>query len=567
MQNANGDHCNLPDCGVAFGDETPRPNQPISFLKPREFLRWLYVGRMTLVSGILLGALLEWQPDTVFAFAIFGVALVATALSFWRTHLSQKPLSEVFLYAQVILDVLIVTAIVHITGGDQSDFAPMYILVISEGALLLPLPGGVLIGGLASVLYFADIVFFHEGTLTPALALQIGLFTMVAIVTGILGDRLRSAGIRLGAVESELEQLRLDTSEILDNLSTGIMTVDGSGRLVYLNPAGARLLGLEVDQWIGAPVLGTVEQIAPGLGNLMRRSMEDRTPVMRFKTKALPSHGAVTLGVSTTLLDRQEMGLPSATAIFQNITDLERIDTLDRRNQRLEAVAELSASLAHEIKNPLASIRSSVEQMARGDLDPADEALLQRLVLSESDRLSRLLSEFLEFSALRVGRVARLDLAEVARNAVRLARAHPDAPTGSKVEMDGTDVVCAIAGDEDLLHRAIYNLVLNALQFSGENGRVTVSLRPPAAVPPEASHIRAPVRLAVSDSGPGLDPDAIERIFNPFYTTRRGGSGLGLAVVHRAVEGHEGAVLAENRPEGGAMFALYLPRDGRDDTA
>lgn len=266
------------------------------------------------------------------------------------------------------------------------------------------------------------------------------------------------------------------------------------------------------------------------------------------------------------MLERDEDGPPSATAIFQNISDLEQIETLDRRNQRLEAVAELSASLAHEIKNPLASIRSSIEQLSRGELDKADESLLQRLVLSESDRLSRLLTEFLEFSALRVGRVARVDLAEVARNAVRLARAHPDAPSGATVTMEGTDVVCAVAGDGDLLHRAIYNLVLNALQFSGEGGRITVELGPAEVIPPEASHIRAPLRLAVTDSGPGLDPGAIDRIFSPFYTTRRGGNGLGLAVVHRAVEGHGGAVLAENRREGGALFALYLPREGRGET-
>lgn len=542
------------------------PTSPVPFFQPRALLRWLYVGRMTLVAGILVAALLKWQPNTAIVAVIFGIALVTTGFSFWRSHLRKGPLSEAFLYSQVILDVLIVTAIVHITLGPESDFAPLYILVISEGALLLPLPGGVLIGGLASVLYFADIVLFHEGSLTPPLGLQMGLFALVAIATGILGDRLRSAGIRLGAVESELKQLRSDTSEILDNLSTGIMTVDGAGRLAYLNPAGARLLGLDPDQWIGAPILGTVDQIAPGLGGLLRRSMEDRQPVMRFKTQAHPEGGSVTLGVSTTVLERDEDGPPSATAIFQNISDLEQIETLDRRNQRLEAVAELSASLAHEIKNPLASIRSSIEQLSRGELDKADESLLQRLVLSESDRLSRLLTEFLEFSALRVGRVARVDLAEVARNAVRLARAHPDAPSGTTVTMEGTDVVCAVAGDGDLLHRAIYNLVLNALQFSGEGGRITVELGPAEVIPPEASHIRAPLRLAVTDSGPGLDPGAIDRIFSPFYTTRRGGNGLGLAVVHRAVEGHGGAVLAENRREGGALFAIYLPREGRGET-
>ncbi len=544
---------------------------PNLFLSRLELLRWLYLGRIAVVSGILVGALINWfavdEAATLIATILFAVALIVTAFSFWRTHLARVEPSENFLYAQVVLDVLLVTGIVHITQGDQSVFAPLYILVISAGALLLPLPGGVLIGGMASALYFGDIFWFHQGGLTGPLALQIALFALVAILTGILGDRLRSAGIRLGAVETELERLRLDTSEILDNLATGIMTVDGAGRLAYLNSAGSKLLGLETEAWIGAPILNAVEGVAPGLGRILRRAVEERTPMMRFKTRADHAHGSRTLGVSTTVMGPGSGESISATAIFQDITDLERADALDRRNQRLEAVAELSASLAHEIKNPLASIRSSVEQISLGELDPDDERLLQRLILSESDRLSRLLTEFLEFSALRLGTLARVDLAEVAKGAIRLVRAHPDAPADLALDCEGLDGPFPISGDEDLLHRATYNLVLNAAQFSGESGRVRVALSLPETVPAEAAHIPSPVLLTVEDSGPGLAEGMTDRLFDPFFTTRKGGSGLGLAVVHRAAEAHEGAVLAENRSEGGARFALYLPRDGRDDPA
>jgi two-component system sensor histidine kinase PilS (NtrC family) len=490
---------------------------------------------------------------------MFAVALGFTAWSFWRTHVSKREPGEVFLYAQVLLDVLLVTATVDITGGQLSSFAPIYILVITEAALLLPLLGGVLMGALASRVYFADITWFHDGDLTGPVGLQIGLFALVAILTGFVGDRLRRAGVALGEVESELRQLRLDTSDILQTIGTGVLTVDGDGRLAYLNPAGEALLGLDARQWLGAPVLAAVEDAATGMGRMLSRTIERRVAITRFKTATRPTSGrGLVLGVSTAVLERADGGAPSVTAIFQDITDLERIEALNRRTERLEAVAELAASLAHEIKNPLASIRSAVEQLTRPNAGLAiqDRSLLQRLVLTESDRLSRLLSEFLEFSALRRGPAAQVDLAAVVRDAVALVRQQAD---GVSVGCAGLDQPRVIPGDVDLLHRAVFNLVLNAVQFAGKGGQVSVELGPVADSEAPGLEGRDPLRLVVSDSGPGVEPESISRIFDPFFTTRPGGTGLGLALVHRAVVAHEGAVFVDRAPSGGAEFSIVLP--------
>jgi two-component system sensor histidine kinase PilS (NtrC family) len=266
----------------------------------------------------------------------------------------------------------------------------------------------------------------------------------------------------------------------------------------------------------------------------------------------------VTIGISTTILDRPGEVLPSATAIFQDITKEERLGILNRRNDRLEAVAELSASLAHEIKNPLASIRSAVEQLTHKALGEDDRGTLEHLVLAESDRLSRLLNEFLEFSGLRMGRSEAVDFADVVRGAASVARHHPDAQDGVEVRCEGLDRPLPLSGDADLLHRAVFNLVLNAIQFAGRGGRVDVvleDLRHEEGLPVA---IARPVRLTVRDSGPGVPPGESERIFQPFVTSRKGGSGLGLAVVQRAVEAHRGALLVESAPGGGAEFILYL---------
>ncbi len=557
---------------LAGPPETTTVAEPISAAAPTvepqlpriDLLRWMYVGRLTLVTGILAGAFWTWfeaQPGVLLVTVImFLVALFVTSASFWYTHVKGEEGGENFLYAQVVFDVVLVTAVVHVTLGPESTFAPLYILVISVGALLLPLPGGVLIGGLASIMYFADLVWGFQATLSLNLALQIGLFTLVAIITGLLGDRLRHTGLALGAMESELEQLGLDTSVILANLATGVLTVDGEGRLAYANLAAEGLLGLDRAAFMGKPVFAEVERIAPGLSGVLEGSIHHGRSVGRFRTTAtLPDSRKVRLGVSTAVLERPGGEANSATAIFQDITELERLEELHVRTERFEAVAALSASLAHEIKNPLASIRSSVEQLSGDSLEPDDRAVLERLVLTESDRLSRLLSEFLEYSVLKMGVKEELDLKALVHDCISLSRQHPDMASVDLVtEVEEGPV--RVMGDGDLLHRALFNLLLNGAQSAGPDGRVVVSLTSARlAHDPRAIGIEYPVRLAVRDNGPGLDPETANRVFDPFFTTKKSGSGLGLAVVHRAVEAHQGVTFVNRAPEGGAQFVIFLP--------
>jgi len=528
-----------------------------------DLLGWLYVGRLTLVSGILSGALFIWfeasSQDTLIVVVMFIFAAVVTAASFWYTHGRGIKPGENFLYAQVILDVLLVTGIVHVTGGPDSGFASVYILVISAGALLLPLPGGVLIGGLVSIVYFADLAWGHQGSFTLDVALRIGLFSVVAFITGLVGDRLRRAGQALGAVESQLQQLRLDTADILANLATGVITLNGEGRLAYANPAAEGLLGTELRSRLGQPILADLAEIAPGMGRILEGAIREGQSVTRASVRTTSGQGAAQLGVSTAILERGEEERPSVTALFSDITDLERLEELNVRAERLEAVAELSASLAHEIKNPLASIRSAVEQLGSTRVSAKDRAVLERLVLTESDRLSRLLSEFLDFSGLKMSARARVDLHAVVRGCLVVLKQHPDVGA-VEIQTRLDDGPIPVVGDADLLHRALFNLVLNGAQSAGPGGRVTVTLKDERGEPgPRGTDIRHPVRLTVGDSGSGISPETRARIFDPFFTTKSKGSGLGLAVVHRAVEAHSGATFVDKSPEGGAQFTILLP--------
>jgi two-component system sensor histidine kinase PilS (NtrC family) len=229
-------------------------------------------------------------------------------------------------------------------------------------------------------------------------------------------------------------------------------------------------------------------------------------------------------------------------------------------------VAELSSSLAHEIKNPLASIRSSVEQLARSARASADEKFLAALIVRESDRLARLLSEFLDFSRVRVTECRPLDLTEVAQSATRLVREHPDCPADAEIAVEGGSV--RMEGDEDLLHRVVFNLVLNAVQATGAGARIAVRVGLPAAGEvPAGAGMESPVALRVTDNGPGIPAEVRERLFDPFVTGRVGGTGLGLAIVQRAVEAHRGLVLVDSAEGRGTTFTVYFPAARRKEEA
>jgi signal transduction histidine kinase len=411
---------------------------------------------VALASAIFFSAVYVWldapPTDTLVASLAFVAAMAFTAFSILWVGPWRRPATANFLYLQTVFDLFLVTAAVHVTwDGTQSWFAPLYILVIAVSALLVPPAGVPLTAALGIVLYFADAILGHATVPGIALFLQLAVFALVALSSGIIGARLRLASAQSEDLAAELATFRLRE------------------------------------------------------------------------------------------------------------TDMRKLEV---RSERLAGIAEMSASLAHEIRNPLASIRSAVEQLSRIPRASEDEQVLSALVQRESDRLSRLLSEFLDFARTGSTHLQQLDLSEIARNAARLAAANPNAAPGVKVVDLFPKTALMMEGDEDLLHRAIYNLLLNAVQAAPPNSEVRIEggeLARHQLPEGRREFEQGAFAVLVSDRGAGVHPEIRDRLFDPFVTTKPGGSGLGLSIVQRAAEAHGGFIMV-SAPGEETRFTLVLPR-------
>lgn len=422
-------------------------------LYPRRILRMVYVGRLALAAAIFLAALIGWimragGPPRSATWILISTVLFA-AYSFYQTDIRRRLITPTFTYVQMVFDVVLVTAIVHVTWEvSHSKFAPVYILVIVTAAVLLPQAGTLLIASLVGAIYLADTIWGHPSVLDVGVFLQLIVFISVALGSGYIVAKLRQAGEEHAEMAAELAAFQLRDND------------------------------------------------------------------------------------------------------FENL----RV-----RAERLEAVAELSASLAHEIKNPLASIRSAAEQLGRVPAANEDERTLSALVQRESDRLSRLLSEFLDFARPSVSRVEDITVAALVKNATDVVRVQTGGNIRLKIVLPKRELV--VRGDEDMLHRAIVNLLLNAVQASPENGEVRIEAGELALhqLPQGQGFRGGAIAIRVIDQGAGIPKELRERLFDPFITSKPGGSGLGLAVVHRSVEAHGGFVHVDASKRG-SRFTIVLPK-------
>jgi two-component system sensor histidine kinase PilS (NtrC family) len=569
-------------------------------LEPGQVLYWMYAVRLLLSIGVygshlLISDLATPQVPGLFSseyrVATFGLsaATLLTPLAYWYSHRWRRRIGYVFIYLQAILDVLLVNGIVHLTAGSNSPFTFLFIPLAAAYALILPLPSAVLVALSSGLIYLVSTLLAFPGQVTVwGIGLQVVIFTMIAVLASLLGARLRQVRLRLRSVEGELRRLQLDTADVLRIIPSGVLTMDEDWRLVYMNVAAAEILQVDIEPWLGRDLRDLLRERAPDLSGALTETLESGRRVRNREVEVLsplPPSPSLTMGgagarsgfeedtigdeplpvaVSTSML--QGAGTSTSyVVLLQDLRPVRQLEDLRLRTGRLEAVAELSASLAHELRNPIASVRSAVEQLSGRSYASESDQVLGRLITRESDRLSRILGEFSDFARVDVTERRLIDVERLLREVIETVRHHPAARDRAEFEHHVYGNMRGLWGDPELLHRTLLNLVLNAVQVGEADRSVHVrviadSLRPDL-VPTEVT-LGVPVRIRVMDDGPGISPEDLPRVFDPFFTRRQGGSGLGLSIAHRAVQAHGGALIASSVPGEGATFAIVLPRRG-----
>ena len=391
---------------------------------------------------------------------------------------------------------------------------------------------------------------------------------LIAFLSGRLTERLGETTVELQQKRTDLAKLRALTQNILASLDSGVVTVDDSGTIIYFNQAASMITGLEPEDSYGEPLEKIFPEIADTLDDIglpsatgVAISRPGATADRRFECEyERPDGDVVFLGFSVSLLKNSEREEVGHIVVFQDLTEIKRLEAAQKRSQRLAAVGELAASIAHEIRNPLASISGSVEMLESvADLDEQDRSLM-KIILREVDRLDSLISEFLDYSRPTSLSFDETNLRELLDDVVELFERRDDEATPEvAVNWSDDEEGWRVKVDRESVRQVVWNLLNNASEAIGDDsdepGRIRI------AVTTDEVEELTYYRLVVEDSGPGLPEVDRDRIFEPFFTTKEDGSGLGLATSHRLIDEHEGRIeLGESESLGGARFVIWLPK-------
>jgi two-component system sensor histidine kinase PilS (NtrC family) len=516
----------------------------------RRKLAWVILFRLVL-DTVLLGGTAAWQargggvtPPLANALYAIVLATFVASLGFvlwlwsgwWLRALS---------WAQIAADVAIATAVVAITGWNDSVFIFMYSLAIVEGALLLFRVGaaGALLLSLAT--YVPAVLLVAPGQ-PPVLTLFAhgGAFLASAALATYLAEQLRRTGERLQASESDLAAVTALQEAIVQSVASGLVTLDAEDRITFLNRAGEQITGLSAEEVRGQPA-------SRWFSSLHEQTGRDETDFENARGDRLR------LGYTHFALRGRDAQPIGRAVIFQDLSGMRAMEERVQRSERLADIGRVAAGLAHELRNPIAAMSGSIELLRGGLTLAPDEARLMDIVTREAARLNDLVTRFLEYARPTVPRRGPHDLSRLAADTLEV---FANDPAAASIRIDRELGLASCKCDADLLRQVLWNLLANAAHAArwnhaaaGGKGRVTVRT---------GSDADGWARLEVEDDGAGIPAQDLPRLFTPFFTTKERGSGLGLATVQRIVDAHHGTVVAGTGSAGGARFVVRLPPSG-----
>lgn len=532
-------------------------------LTPR-LMRWFFGIRMLVISLFLCGSILyqirgnagqQWMV-LVYLYLLVAISYLQAlgSLVLVRKNGPRSWVAQI----QIVWDLIFATLLIYLTGGIASIFSSFYILVILSSVLLLSRRDVLLVASASAILYgsLINLQYYRYLPRLPGVPLAVDLgsaetlytlfinvfaFLVVGVLGGLLVSRLRHSEDIRQQIEIDYEELERLNRAILAHMTSGLLIVDRQLRIRSLNSAAEEMLGGRIGELYNAGISGFFpgqEFIIDGHFKVISRG---EGCLVDCRGRSRP------VGYNTSILTDPAQRVDGLLITFQDLTHLKEMEERLKRSDRLAAVGQLAAGLAHEIRNPLASISGSVQLLKENIVLGQEDWNLMDIVVKEADRLNGLLSEFLVFARPSPPKKEWFQAEELVHGLAGFCRAD------ARFKDIEFQCVCPsgemLFGDRNQLHQAVWNLLINAAEAMPDGGYLCLEF---TADPPT---------LMVSDSGSGVPVELRQKIYDPFFTTKDHGTGLGLATVHSIVEAHGGRLELRSSLQGGAKFVVCLPSE------
>jgi two-component system sensor histidine kinase PilS (NtrC family) len=476
------------------------------------------------------------------------VPLYLLSIAYWALLGRVKNLTA-FAYFQLSVDALSAIVLIFVTGGIESWFPFVMLLTVIASAITLNKKAGFITATICSIMYglLIDLQFYRiipvaydssvkEKDFLYNIFSHITSLYLTAYLTGYMSSRLEKTARRLEEKDLDLRDLAFFNRELIEGLPSGLLTTDLSGRLLIFNRAAENITGI-------------------ARSSAIQKNITDVFPFIEFPIETQRTEGKIlhngdyrTIGLSISASKDSSEQKTGYICIFQDITELKNLEAELKQKETLAAIGELSANMAHEIRNPLASLKGSIEMLKEGTLTKDHGEKLMNIALSEMDRLNKIITDFLTYSRPKSPEFFRFDLHEMLDEIIELIKSATMNMEAISLRKEFSGRV-EIVADPQKLRQVFLNLGMNAIESMPEGGKLTISTK----------HSGDRVVVSVKDSGVGIPKENLKEIFFPFFTTKDRGTGLGLSIAYRIIEEHNGRITVKSRPGQGTAFEVALP--------
>jgi two-component system sensor histidine kinase PilS (NtrC family) len=530
--------------------------------------RMLIAIRVVVVTTLLLAALIiqytvrELLPINY----LYTTAAMTYGLTLFYIGIAQVASRKINLIIQVAGDLVVETVLVYFTGGLDSPFSFLYLVSIITASMLLYRRGGllsasgavILYGVLGDLMYYGVIPMPEQSWFVPTawtssrlylnMATNFAGFYATALLTSYLSEKLQKTSKELDANRQNLAELRALNQNVVESIPSGLITLSPDGIATFINPAGCLILREDAHAIVGRPI-AQLGFYADGEWDEFRDTLSGGAVIRREKHDVAIGDELRTIGFAVTPLNTIEGAASGYTLIFQDLTDMKTLEAELRLKDRMAAVGELSAGIAHEIRNPLAAIAGSVQVLKKSAALNPQEQRLMSIILKESERLNKTIADFLRFVRPQEKRPAEFDIAASLGETLDLLRNSPEVTASIAIEDEIVPPSYTIIGDSDQIRQVFWNIARNALQAMPNGGTLRVTTA--AAV----DHYN----ITFNDNGRGMNDADQRRLFQPFRTNFPTGTGLGMAISYRIVQEHGGRIEVASHEGAGTSITVSLP--------